>query len=169
MVKRWTDSELSIELSKLTIIVDTREQKNAHILDFFEQNKIPYKARKLDSGDYSAMVGDLTLEHDVFIERKNSLTEICGNFAQNRERFDREFTRAKADGAKPFILVENNTINDVFKGNYRSQMPPKSLWASFCTWMVRYNTTILFSDKSHSGKIIYSIMYYYARELMLHG
>ena len=168
MVKHWTDSELSIELSKLTIIVDTREQKNAHILDFFDQNKIPYKVRKLDSGDYSAMVGDLTLEHDVFIERKNSLTEICGNFAQNRERFDREFTRAKADGAKPFILVENNTTNDVFKGNYRSQMPPKALWASFCTWMVRYNTTILFSDKAHSGKIIYSIMYYYARELMLH-
>ena len=168
MVKHWTDSELSIELSKLMIIVDTREKQNNHILDFFDQNKIPYKVRKLDSGDYSAMVGDLTLEHDVFIERKNSLTEICGNFAQNRERFDREFTRAKADGAKPFILVENNTTNDVFKGNYRSQMPPKALWASFCTWMVRYNTTILFSDKAHSGKIIYSIMYYYARELMLH-
>ena len=169
MVKHWTDSELSIELSKLVVIVDSREQKNDHILKSFEKNRIPYKVRKLDSGDYSAMVGDLTLEHDVFIERKNSLTEICGNMGTNRDRFEREFTRAKADGAKPFILIENNTTDDVFKGNYRSQMPPKALWASFCTWMVRYNTTVLFSSKENSGKVIFSILYYYARELLLYG
>ena len=169
MVKHWTDTELGIELSKLTIIVDSREKQNDHIIKFFEKSKIPYKVRKLDSGDYSAMVGNLTLEHDVFIERKNSLTEVCGNFAQNRERFEREFTRAKADGAKPFILIENNTTDDVFKGNYRSEMPPKSLWASFCTWMVRYNTTVLFSNKENSGKIIFSVLYYYARELLKYG
>ena len=169
MVKHWTDTELSIELSKLTIIVDSREKQNDHILKSFEKNNIPYKVRKLDSGDYSAMVGDLTLEHDVFVERKASLTEVCGNFSQNRERFEREFTRAKADGAKPFLLIESNTTDDVFKGNYRSQMPPKALWASFCTWMVRYNTTVLFCNKDNSGKIIYSILYYFARELLKHG
>lgn len=168
MVRRWSNDKLSNELSNLKIIIDSREQKNKHITDFFDKNNIPYEVRKLDSGDYSAMIRDMTLEHDVFLERKNSLTEICGNYAQNRERFEREFTRAKAVGAKPFLLIENDTTDDVFLGNYRSQITPQSLWGSMCTWMVRYNTTVLFSDKSNSGRIIYSLMYYWAREMLLY-
>ena len=125
--------------------------------------------RKLDTGDYSAMLGDLTLEHDVFIERKAGLTELSGNMGIERERFAREFTRAKADGAKPFLLIENDSIEDVFLGNYRSKLPPKSLWGSICTWMTRYNTTVLFCKPVNTGKIIYSILYYYAREKLLYG
>ena len=93
--------------------------------------------RKLDSGDYSAMLGDMTMEHDVFIERKSGLTELCGNFGAERERFAREFTRAKADGTKPFLLIENDSIDDIFIGNYRSKLQPKSLlgasWKSLTT------------------------------------
>ena len=125
--------------------------------------------RKLDTGDYSAMLGDLTLEHDVFIERKAGLTELSGNMGIERERFAREFTRAKADGAKPFLLIENDSIEDVFLGNYRSKLPPKSLWGSMCTWMARYNTTVLFCKPVNTGKVIYSIFYYYAREKLLYG
>lgn len=115
------------------------------------------------------MLGDLTLEHDVFIERKAGLTELSGNMGIERERFAREFTRAKADGAKPFLLIENDSIEDVFLGNYRSKLPPKSLWGSICTWMTRYNTTVLFCKPVNTGKIIYSILYYYAREKLLYG
>lgn len=168
MVRKWSEAELKKELSKLIIIVDSREQQNKHITDFFSRNKIKYIVRKLDSGDYSVMLGDMTFEHDFFIERKNSLTELCGNMGTNRERFEREFTRAKAVGAKPFLLIENDTTDDVFLGNYRSQLTPKSLWSSICTWMVRYNTTVMFCDKSNSGKIIHSILYYYAREELLY-
>lgn len=115
------------------------------------------------------MLGDLTLEHDVFIERKAGLTELSGNMGVERERFAREFTRAKADGAKPFLLIENDSIEDVFLGNYRSKLPPKSLWGSICTWMTRYNTTVLFCKPENAGRIIYSLLYYYAREKLLYG
>lgn len=169
ITKHWTEDKLKEYLTGLTIIIDSREQRNEHIRAFFDKNNIPYVVRKLDSGDYSAMLGDMTLEHDIFVERKNSLTELCGNMGQNRDRFNNEFTRAKAIGAKPFLLIENNTTDDVFLGNYRSQFNSKSLWASICTWMVRYNTTVMFCDKRNSGRIIYSVLYYYAREALTYG
>lgn len=148
--------------------MDSREQ-DSHCMDWFEKNGIPTITRKLESGDYSALIGDYTLENDVFIERKADLTEICGNFTANRTRFEQEFTRAKAVGAKPFLLIENDSIDDAYLGNYRSKLKPKSLIASFLTWQVRYNTTILFCSRANTPKLIYGILYYYAREILLYG
>ena len=150
------------------MLCDSREQ-DTHCEEYFEQNNIPHKRRKLDFGDYSAMLGDKTLEYDVFVERKMSLTEICGNFTQNRERFEREFTRAKAVGAKPFLIIENDSLDDVYLGNYRSQVKPQSLIGSLLTWQVRYNCTVIFCSRKNTPKLIYGIMYYYARELLLYG
>lgn len=169
IVKDYTEGELKEALSKLTILVDSRENVNDHITGYFDEKKIPYKVRKLDQGDYSATLGDYTMEYDICIERKNSLSELCGNFGTNRERFEREFTRAKAVGAKTFLLIENNTLDDVYLGNYRSQMKPQSLIASLLMWQVRYNTTIMFCNKKNSAKLIYGILYYYAREVLLYG
>ena len=165
-MKKWSEPELREALSKLTIIVDSREQSTKP-QKYFESKKIPYIVRKLDTGDYSAMLGDMTLEHDVFVERKACLDELCGNWTTNRDRFIREFTRAKADGAKPFLLVENNSVDDIFVGNYRSKFPSNSLWGSLAAWMARYNTTVIFCKPENTGKIIYGIMYYFAREMLL--
>lgn len=166
MVKHYTDHELTEKLKELTIIVDTRE-KNLTPQIYFQSKGIPHIVRKLESGDYSAMLGDLTLEHDIIIERKAGLTELAGNWTTNRERFSREFTRAKAENTKPFLLVENDTIDDIFLGNYRSKFPAKSMWASLCTWMARYNTSVIFCRPENTGRIIYGIIYYYAREMLL--
>ena len=168
IVKHWTDSELTEELKKLTIIVDSREQ-DPHCENWFKQNGIPTIRRKLEYGDYSAMLGEQTLENDIFIERKMGLNEICGNFITNRERFDREFTKAKAIGAKPFLLIENDSFDDVYLGNYRSKVQSKSLIGSLLTWQVRYNSTILFCGRANSAKLIYGVLYYYAREVLLYG
>lgn len=125
--------------------------------------------RKLETGDYSATLGDMTFENDIFIERKMSLTEICGNFTQNRERFEREFTRAKAVGAKPFIIIENDSLDDVYLGNYRSQVKPQSLIGSLLTWQTRYNATVCFCGRNNVPKLIYGILYYFVREKLLYG
>ena len=169
MVRKWTEGELREELAKIVIIVDSREQSNKHITDYFDKNNIKYEVRKLDCGDYSARVGDMTLEHDMFIERKNSLTELCGNMGQNRERFEREFTKAKSEGAKPFLIIENDSLNDVFLGNYNSKLKPKSLWSSLCVWMVRYNTSVMFCRRENMGCVIANLCIYYARERLLYG
>lgn len=168
MVKHWTEGELRAELAKLTIICDTREQ-DTHCEEYFKKQKIPVIVRKLDTGDYSAQLGDRTFEREVCIERKHNLDEICGNFTAERERFEREFLRAKAYGTKVHLIVENASWTDIFLGNYHSKLPSKSLSASLLSWMVRFNVSVTFCKPSETPKIIYGILHYHAREALLYG
>ena len=169
MVRHWTAKALAEELSKLTIIIDSKEKVYDHIEKHLKSNNIPYKVRHLDTGDYSAMIGDMTLENDVVIERKANLDEICGNFTVERERFEREFLRAKANGIKVFLIIENASWAKVFLGDYRSELPVKSLVAAFLSWQVRYNLTIIFCEKNETPRLIHGILHYFAREVLIYG
>lgn len=169
MVKHWTEAALKEELTKLTIIVDSKEKVYDHIRKYLEQKKIPFKVRNLETGDYTAQLGDMTLENDVVIERKANLDEICGNFTVDRLRFEREFIRAKANGIHIFWIVENATWADVFCGNYRSKLSSKSLTASILSWIARYPVTLIFCNPEETPRLICGILYYYAREELTHG
>ena len=168
MIKHWTEGELKSELSKLTIICDTREQ-DRHCEDYFKSKKIPTVTRKLDTGDYSAQLGDMTLERSVAIERKRNLDELCGNMTVDRDRFEREFLRAKAHGLHIFLIVENATWTDVFLGNYRSKLSAKSLTGSILSWLARFDVTLIFCKPEETPKLIYGILFYAAREELLYG
>ena len=168
MIRHWTDKELASELGKLTIICDTREQ-DRHVSEWLEKNKVKTITRKLDTGDYSAQIGNMTMERDVVVERKRNLDEICGNFTVERERFEREFMRAKACGTKVYLIIENATWGDIFLGNYRSKTSPKSLFASLVSWMVRFNITVTFCEPNETARIIYGIFYYHAKEMLKYG
>lgn len=168
MIKHWTDAELREELSKLTIICDSREQ-DTHCEDYFKAKKIPCVVRKLDTGDYSAQLGDMTLERSVAIERKRNLDELCGNMTADRDRFEREFLRAKAHGLHIFLIVENATWSDIFLGNYRSKLSSKSLTGSILSWLARFDVTLIFCKPEETPKLIYGLLYYFAREELLYG
>ena len=168
MTKHWTESELKAELSKLAIICDTRE-KDPHVSEWFAKNKVPTITRKLDTGDYSAQLGEMSMEREIVVERKRNLDEICGNFTVERERFEREFMRAKAYGTKVFLIIENATWADIFLGNYRSKTTPKSLMGSLLSWMVRFNITVLFCKPEETARIMWGIFHYYAKEKLLYG
>lgn len=168
MNRRYTDGELNAELKKLTIICDSREQ-DTHCEDYFKSHNIPHVRRKLNTGDYSAQLGDISLEYDICIERKRSLDEICGNFTAERERFEREFLRAKAYGTKVYLIVESATWTDVFLGNYRSKLSAKSLFGSLLSWMARFNITVLFCKPDETPRLIYGIIYYFAKERLTYG
>ena len=168
MIKHWTEAELKRELSRLTIICDTREQ-DTHCEDYFKSKKIPTINRKLDTGDYSAQIGDMTLERSVAIERKRNLDELCGNMTSDRDRFEREFLRAKAHGLHIFLIIENATWSDIFLGNYRSKLSSKSLTGSILSWLARFDVTLLFCKPEETPRLIYGILYYFAREELLYG
>ena len=168
-MKHWTDKELADALKDLKIIVDTREQVNDHVLTSFKTRNVPYFNRKLDIGDYSAQLGEDTFEKSVVIERKHNLDELCGNLTADRDRFEREFLRAKAYGTKVFLLIEEASWNDVFLGNYRSKLSPKSLLASLLSWQTRFNVTVIFTSKGNTGSLIHGILYYAVREHLLYG
>ena len=167
MTKIWTEKGLKDELNSLTVVVDTREQENGHIADFFDKKNIPYKSRKLDVGDYACQIGEGTFERSFAIERKGSLDELCSNLTADRNRFEREFLRAKAQGTKVFLVIENASWEDVYSQNYRSKLSSKSLLASLFAWQVRFNVTIIFCKKHNSPQLIYSLLYYSAREELL--
>ena len=156
-----TDKEKHDILSDIVIIVDTREKKNLHILEFLDTNKIKYKVEKLDSGDYSFELPHykhLGLDKSVLIERKNSLSELAGNFTKNRERFVNEFERI--GDAKIHLIVETATWRKLLNGTYQSQFNPKSYMASLLTWNIRYNCPIWFAETKESPMIMYSIIHY---------
>jgi ERCC4-type nuclease len=169
MVKKYTDKEIADKLKNLTIICDTREQVNGHILGYFDNHKVAHKSRKLDIGDYSAEIDGYTLEHDVVIERKANIDELAGNFTVDRARFEDEFVRAKANGTKVFLLIENGSFSKINSHDYRSKLLPKSLLASLYAWQARYNISVIFCEPEQTGQIIYGILYYYAREQLMKG
>lgn len=136
---------------------------------YFDAHHIPQITRKLDTGDYSCQLGDVSYERDIVVERKHNLDEICGNFTAERERFEREFIRAKAYGTKVHLIIENASWGDIFLGNYRSKMQSKSLVGSLLSWMVRYNITVTFCKPEETARIMYGIFYYYAKEKLLYG
>lgn len=168
MVRHWTEGELKAELKKLTVICDTREQ-DRHCEEYFKGQGIPQITRKLDTGDYSAQLGDMTLERTVAIERKRNLDELCGNMTADRDRFEREFLRAKAYGLRIYLIVENASWTDIFLGNYRSKLSSKSLMGSILSWLARFDVTLVFCRPEETPKLIYGILYYYAREVLLYG
>lgn len=169
MIRHYTDTELTTALKDLTIIVDRREQVNQHITGFLDGKKVPYIERKLDVGDYSCQLGEMTFERDFCIERKGSIDEIAGNFTDGRERFEREFLRAKAAGTKVYLLIENATWDDIYVHNYSSKLNEKALIASLFAWQTRYNVTIIFCKKQNAPKTIYGILWYAAREKLMGG
>lgn len=164
-----TDTEINNKLKELVVITDTREQRNENIIEWLDKKKIPHKERKLDTGDYSAMLGNLTLENDVIIERKRNLDEIAGNFTVDRQRFEDEWIRAKADHIAMHLVIENASWSDIVSHNYNSKLDPKSLMASLLSWQARYGVTISFVSPQVTPQLIYGILYYTAREKLKKG
>lgn len=163
MRKYRTDKEIRETLETFTVVVDTREQVNHNILEYLSSKNIPYISRKLDVGDYSFELDGLTFEDSVAIERKASIDEIAGNFTSDRHRFENEFLRAKANGTKVFLIIENCSWHDIKAHNYVSKMKPESLMGSLFSWQCKYNISILFESQALSPELIVKTLYYWAR------
>ena len=168
---RWTEAEIKQILSTLTIIVDTREQKNQHILDYLRKKEIPYIIRTMKTGDYSAMIprnDELGITRDLFLpallERKNGVDELVESI-KDRSRFENELIRASKH---PFVLIVEDLegYNKILNGNYRSQYKPESLLGSLKTFEARYNFTTVFLAPVTTGNYVYHHFLYYARELL---
>ena len=159
-------------LETFTILIDSREHQNLAYHDRISKFGCPVIKTKLDFGDYSAQCTlpsgvTFSLTDKAVIERKQSLTEICGNFTTNRDRFTREFERAKTKNAKVYLLLEQSSWEKAYSGQYRSQMRPTALVASLTTWMARYNTQILMCGADTSGQLIYDTLYREMKEALI--
>ena len=166
-----TPFELQKTLDSMVLLVDSREKPTAEAKKRWESFGVPYRIQALKSGDYTSEFilpnGEIfSLENHALIERKLGLTEICGNFCQNRDRFIREFERIKEAGARVYIVIENGSWENVYNGKYRSQMHPNALIANLTAWMARYNAHIIFCRAETFPKLCREILYREAKEIL---
>jgi len=165
-----TDKQFADIIRNMIIIVDTREQKNQHLLDYFKQNNIRYAVATVNHGDYTFEIDMEEYKHlnrCICVEKKNSLNEIVGNFTSGRERFHREFQRAREADTKMHLVVENATWKKVVNESYRSKISEKAVRASIQSFSARYDCPVWFVGKDESPMVIHDILYYGLREKLL--
>ena len=166
-------------LNSMKIFIDTREQPTDRAMKRYESFGVPYERRKLEYGDYTytAQKPDGTwlygeeekIYPSITIERKYSLDELAMCFTHERDRFDREFLRAKEHKAKTILLVEDATWENLLNGRYRSKFHPKAFAASVSTYLSRYDINLVFCKAESTGRIIHDLLYYDLRERILEG
>lgn len=149
----------------MTIQIDSREHKweLARIQRQLTALGCKTIVSKLYVGDYQSLDNPR-----LVIDRKKDLQEICGNVAQQHERFQRELVRAKEAEIKLIILIEHGddikTLEDVYfwDNPRRSQSPRattgKSLYRSLCTIRDRYDVRFEFCTKSETGQKIMELL-----------
>lgn len=167
-----TAYETEKALSTMRILVDTREQPTATSRARYEAFGCPWERRKLDFGDYSAEFTTpdgrtVSLVNRIAVERKMGFGEIASNFCRERARFSAEFDRAKEAGGKIILIVEGGNWEAAYRGQYRSQMSPRSLIASLLTWEARYNAPVFICTQMTTGRLIADVLRYEGREYML--
>lgn len=158
-------------LKSMIVLVDSREKKNMHILDYFSRQGIACQTTKLDYGDYSLMLPasaagrDIYFHDSIVIERKASLEELSGNLAQERNRFEKEFLKARNAGAKIYLMVESpGGYSDIISHRYRTEFSPAAFAASLKIFEHRFDANVQFIAPEHAGYYVFSTMYYFARE-----
>lgn len=158
-------------LDSMVILVDTREQDTHSLRRRLELMNCPWERQKLDFGDYSAKCrlpnGEwLDLSPKVAVERKMSFDELCACFCRGRQRFTREFERAREAGAVVYLLIENASWENALAGKYRSKMNPKSFIASMTSWLARYRCQLIFCKSETTGVLIHEILYRELKEVL---
>ena len=155
-------------LKSAVVLIDTREQENKHITDYFDKKKIPYRSKKLDYGDYSLLIprneeyGIMTdMQLDFAVERKHSIEELSANLSKDRSRFEYEMWRGHG---KIALLIENGTFDDILSGNYNTKYAKNSFLATLTTFSLRYDIHVWFTEKRNTGQIIYALLKYKLRE-----
>lgn len=170
--------QLDEVLRSFRIIVDTREQNTPKASERYKSFGVPVEKATLDYGDYCANInlpgGPLystasRIQPTCVIERKMSLDELATCFTRSRERFQKEFERAAAAGAKIYLLVEGGSWEAIQNHRYRSRFHPAAMQASLIAWMVRYNMVPVFCKAGTSGSIIKEILYRDIKERLEQG
>ena len=171
-------------LKTVTVLYDTREQKNQHILAALGELGVPFEERKLDYGDYSFTAGGrdgsrlLDFSLSCVIERKANVDELYNNIMSDRGRLEKELYAASQCAKQLTLIVENIGGWEELK-NYRVpawQMKANPqrvkedigapVYSTLKSWQSgnRYRFSVEFlPDKSQTAAKMLEIFYYYWR------
>ena len=146
----------------MTVICDTREKKNRHILNYFDVNSISYKIQKLDTADYKIEGQD-----SVVIDRKQNLDELSRNLMNKSDhsRFWKEVRRAHLSKTKMIVLCEHSknvkSIEDVACWHSRfSPVSGRSLMEEIYRVHIAYGVEFIFCTKKETPKRLLELLGY---------
>lgn len=149
----------------MVIQVDSREHQKAitKIIAEFDRQGIKHISSKLPFGDYTNLDNP-----KLYIDRKQSLSEICVNVVQQRDRFVRELKLCNECGCHMIILCEHGgkikTLQDVLEWkNPRLKVSQlavsgERLHRILSAMSKTYDVDFLFCDKRNTGKRIIEIL-----------
>lgn len=94
-------------MKRVNVLIDTREQKNAHITVALDKLGIRHESHKLDFGDYSFSIDSKDFSCSCVIERKATIDEVYGNVTTDRERIEKELETISKNANQCTFLIEN--------------------------------------------------------------
>lgn len=176
---KFKDKEIATIKKNLVVLIDTREQRNEHIKEFFEKKNINFKIHKLDYGDYSIMIPknaieglerDIYFDRDIVIERKANIDELASNFKEDGVRIKTEMAHINKYNIRSYLFIEDPNYDfNIRSGNYRSNYKPESLYARIKKSIeMRYNTLVRPISKSMIASEIYNTLEAFVYEKLKH-
>lgn len=167
-MSKLKEKQIKEQIDRITIYIDTRE-KNVpnHITKCFDKYGINWERKKLNSGDYSAIlpadvelgIPEIDLTDALCIERKMDATELISCLTTHKERFAREFERSKAH----ILILMEGSYSDLVEGNFRNKVTPKQALGSLESFCDANDTRCFYIDKKYSALWIYNIFKYNIR------
>ena len=164
-------------LKKVTILIDTREQKNKHITDELDKLGIMYEDHKNDYGDYTFSCEGRDFSLSCVIERKADVDELYGNVMKDRDRLEKEFYAASKLSTQFTLLIESvgswQELKDYQVPDWQIKQFNRKVirigehcYNTLQAWRVgnRYGFSVEFvKDKKDTAVKILEIFYYYWR------
>lgn len=156
-------------LTSFFILHDSREQDTDRARRRYAAFGCQHSKATLSYGDYTYNATlpngspiydtESTIKPSCIIERKMNADELIMCLTTDRSRFEKEFKRAKENGAKIYLLIENCNWEKLAGGKYRSKMHPNAVIGSLLTYAVRYGVIPVMCDELTSPRIIKEILY----------
>ena len=138
-----------------TLVIDTREQTP---LVF---TRLGCVEGALRTGDYSF----LGAEETFAVERKTIADFAMCCMGSNRDRFQRELHRLRGYRFKRLLVI--GTLDELERGEYRSQIKPGSVLATIGAIEARYDVPVVFcATEADAAAQIESWACWYVRELL---
>ena len=162
---------MKLQPNDYEIIFDTREQ-DIFIPSVLAGKGIQVKREKIDTGDYRIRCISNGYIPPVTVERKACIDELIGNMLDSRKdenghnRFAREILRAKEQGLKFYILIQDsNYYEKLIRGQYLSKAKPNSVAGMIMSLTAKYPFVhIVACDRNISPSMVHKILFYELRE-----
>ena len=147
-------------MNNIIVEMDTRNQKDNYVTDYFDKHGIKWIRNKLYSGDVK-----LLNDTKVIIDLKANLEEISRNLCNSQEhaRIHRELDRSREIGCEQFIFLikedKIKTIEDLQNWtSKRTKVKGEVLLKIFKTMSQKYNVRFMIVPKNKMGETIIKLL-----------